>query len=174
MVINPIIVGLYTHYKDSLLNVGWVYPQYKEFRPWHMCVCIIWRCSSDCTHGTVCLYKVASWVATVPFRGYVSRILYFSPRFWGEMPPKWTKLICFKMARLTHHQLDFLYRASLVFISLFVVGGWLDSFPIRKVSTLYQVVVSMEVPEPSVMHEGFLSNMDHWRPEMMTSMGLEN
>ena len=26
--------GLYTHYKDSLLKVGWVYPQYKEFRPW--------------------------------------------------------------------------------------------------------------------------------------------
>ena len=26
--------GLYNHYKDSLLKVGWVYPQYKEFRPW--------------------------------------------------------------------------------------------------------------------------------------------
>ena len=24
--------GLYTHYKDSLLKVGWVYPRYKELR----------------------------------------------------------------------------------------------------------------------------------------------
>ncbi len=28
--------GLYTHYEDSLLKVGWVYPQYKEFRLWHI------------------------------------------------------------------------------------------------------------------------------------------
>ena len=28
--------GLYTSYKDSLLKVGWVYPQYKDFRPWHI------------------------------------------------------------------------------------------------------------------------------------------
>ena len=37
----------YTHYKDSLLKVGWVYPQYKQFRPWqpmyfedHFCLAI--------------------------------------------------------------------------------------------------------------------------------------
>ena len=24
------------HYKDFLLKVGWVYPQYKDFRPWHI------------------------------------------------------------------------------------------------------------------------------------------
>ena len=31
--------GVYTHYKDSLLKVkvGWIYPQYKDFRPWHIC-----------------------------------------------------------------------------------------------------------------------------------------
>ena len=33
--INPIVRGLYTHYHDSLLKVGWVYPQYKGVdRPW--------------------------------------------------------------------------------------------------------------------------------------------
>ena len=39
VVINLIVGVLYTHYKiykDSLLKVGWVYTQFKEFRPWHI------------------------------------------------------------------------------------------------------------------------------------------
>ena len=28
--------GLYTHHKESLLKVRWVYPQYRELRPWQI------------------------------------------------------------------------------------------------------------------------------------------
>ena len=37
---KPNSSGLYTHYKDSLLKVGWVYPQYKEW-------ITDWLCSSQ-------------------------------------------------------------------------------------------------------------------------------
>ena len=48
MVINPNSRGLYTYSKDSLLKVGWVYPQYREFRPQH-----IW-CQSAKVHMHTC------------------------------------------------------------------------------------------------------------------------
>ena len=32
---QPYSRGLYTYHKDSLLKVGLVYPQHREFRPWH-------------------------------------------------------------------------------------------------------------------------------------------
>ena len=51
--------GLYTHYKDSLLKVGWVYPQYREFRPQHK-----WtpRVSEEmCKTHAVEFLKMAAW-----------------------------------------------------------------------------------------------------------------